>query len=300
MVAMKKAFLAVEGNEAIHADRIQKMVERLTQHIDESFKRRWPVGGTIHIESIQDQVELALMRAGEQKVAHAYVVYREARHKERLAQTIHVSGLIESLQVKQADGQLVPLDRPWLKRLVEQACAGIDEVSPQPILNEAQKNLFNGVAIKDIYKALVMSARTMVETEPNYSFVTARLLLQDIYDETGSALGVDGASGAPAWYEHCFKECIAQGIHHELLHPNLKDFDLDQLAKALHLERDQNFTYLGLQTLYDRYFIHSRGQRFELPQVFFMRVAMGLAHWKAKSAMKKPLSFIIYCLHLIL
>lgn len=294
MTAMKKAFLAVEGNDAIHADRIQKMVEKLTLQIDQSFKRQWPAGGTIHIESIQDLVELALMRAGEQKVAHAYVVYREARHKERLANTIIVSGISESIQVKQANGQLAPLDKAWLHRLIEQACTGVADVSPQPILEEAQKNLFNGVAIKDIYKALVMSARTLVETEPNYSSVTARLLLQDIYDEVGSTLKISvpsDSSQIAVWYANCFKQGIIQGIEYELLNSNLKDFNLDYLAKAIYLDRDQNLNYLGLQTLYDRYFIHHRGQHIELPQTFFMRVAMGLAHCEGEHRDEKAVEF---------
>ena len=189
MVAMKKAFLAVEGNDAIHADRIQKTVEQLTEQINERFMRRFVVeGGVIHIESIQDHVELALMRAGEQKVARAYVLYREARHQERLAQNAASTDLIDSIQVMLANGNKVPLDRQWLRNLIERACQGVSEVSAQPILDDVQKNLFNGVAIKDIYKALVMSARTLVESEPNYSFVAARLLLQDIYDETSQAL----------------------------------------------------------------------------------------------------------------
>lgn len=294
MIAMKKAFLATEGNDAIHADRIQKTVEQLTQQINERFMRRATAEGVIHIESIQDQVELALMRAGEQKVARAYVLYREARHQERLAQTIKVPGLADSIKVTLADGSQAPLDRQWLQRLIERACMGISEVFAQPIFDDVQKNLFNGVAIKDVYKALVMSARTLVETEPNYSLVTARLLLQDIYDETSRALKIPAHSDSnplAAWYIACFKASIAQGIQHELLHPNLQEFDLDQLGRALNIERDQNFNYLGLQTLYDRYFIHHKGQRVELPQAFFMRVAMGLAHCEGQQRNEKAIEF---------
>lgn len=292
MVAMKKAFLAVEGNDAIHADRIQKIVEQLTKQINERFMRRSAAEGIIHIESIQDQVELALMRAGEQKVARAYVLYREARHQERLAQTIKAPGLAETIKVTLADGSQAPLDRQWLQRLIERACLGISEVAAQPIFDDVQKNLFNGVAIKDIYKALVMSARTLVETEPNYSFVTARLLLQDIYAETAQALKVSiDPQELRTWYSACFKAFITQGISHELLNPNLQDFDLDKLSQALDIERDQNFNYLGLQTLYDRYFIHRKGQRIELPQAFFMRVAMGLAHCEGEQRTARAIEF---------
>jgi len=292
MVAMKKAFLAVEGNAAIHADRIQKTVEQLTQQINERFIRRVTVESTIHIESIQDQVELALMRAGEHQVARAYVLYRDARHKERLAQLIPTSGSIATIQVTQPDGTQTLLDHQWLHRLIERACLGISEVSAQPIFDDAQKNLFNGVNHKDIYKALVMSARTLVETEPNYSFVAARLLLEEIYDEAGRALNNPvNSDQLPVWYQSSFKAYIAQGIQQELLHPNLQDFNWDQLSRALVIERDQQFGYLGLQTLYDRYFIHHRGQRIELPQAFFMRVAMGLAHCEGEQRNEKAIEF---------
>jgi len=288
MVAMKKAFLAAEGNDVIHADRIQKTVEQLTEQINERFMRRATVEGVIHIESIQDQVELALMRAGEHKVARTYVLYREARHQERLAQSVHAPDLIDSIQVIQLDGSQAPLDRRWLQNLIEQACQGIKEVDAQPILEDVQKNLFNGVKIKDIYKALTMSARTLVETEPNYSFVAARLLLLDIYDETARALNIEQKQ---EWYVACFKAFITQGIGHELLHPNLQDFDLNRLSQELVIERDRNFNYLGLQTLYDRYFIHHQGQRIELPQIFFMRVAMGLAHCEGAQRDEKAIEF---------
>jgi ribonucleoside-diphosphate reductase alpha chain len=293
MVAMKKAFLAVEGQDAIHADRIQKTVENLTQQINERLIRRSVVEGIIHIESIQDQVELALMRAGEHKVARAYVLYREARHQERLAQNNNAAETKSPvIKVTLNDGNIVPLDHLWLKDLVERACQGISAVSASPILDDVQKNLFDGVHLKDIYKALVLCARTLVETEPNYSFVTARLLLEDIYAEAGQALKVSiDYADKRTWYAACFEAFIHQGIAGELLHPSLKEFDLQRMAQAMVIERDLNFNYLGLQTLYDRYFIHRKGHRIELPQVFFMRVAMGLAHCEGAQKNERAIEF---------
>ena len=141
-----------------------------------------------------------------------------------------------------------------------------------------------------------------METEPNYSFVAARLCCKIFMMKPASAECPMNAR-IPAdriGTRTCFKAFIAEGIKHELVHPNLQEFDLDRLSKALDIERDQNFNYLGLQTLYDRYFIHRQGRRIELPQVFFMRVAMGLAHCEGNNAMKGPLSFIICYLLLIL
>ncbi len=182
------------------------------------------------------------MRAGEQKVARAYVLYREARHQERLAQSAQIAHLAETYKVTHPDGSQTPLDPQWLQQIVEQACKGIAAVTPQPILKDVKQNLFDGVAIKDIYKALVMSARTLVETEPNYSYVTAHLLLQDIYNETLITLGLEGDMNRLTqfdWYKKAFHKFIERGIQEELLHANLKDFNLEQLAAALCVERDQ-------------------------------------------------------------
>ncbi len=198
------------------------------------------------------------------------------------------------LHITVSNGERIPLDEHWLQQIIEQACTEVTDVSSQPILAEAKNNLFDGITLKDLYKALIMSARTLIETEPNYSYVTARLLLQDLYEETANALKVayqPTQSAFGNWYTDCFYKFIEQGIVHGLLNPQLRDFDLVQLSQALALERDRNFSYLGLQTLYDRYFIHQGGQRIELPQVFFMRVAMGLAHCEGDQRNEKAIEF---------
>ena len=276
--AMKKAFLAVEGDKANNSDRIQNIVTELTQHISNILESRWPAGGTIHIENIQDLVELALMRAGEHQVARAYVLYREERRKAR--EQTHEAHDENSIKVTLENGKQVPLNVAWLSRSVEKACAGLSDVTAEKIIEDTQKNLFDGVAIKDVYKALVLSARTLVENDPNYTYVTSRLLLQDLFNEALNFLNISHdpmADDMSTAYPAAFKAYIKQGIDLELLNPELADFDLDRLAAALKPERDQNFTYLSLQTLYDRYFLHHQGVRIELPQVFFMRVAMGLS-----------------------
>ena len=160
------------------------------------------------------------------------------------------------------------------------ACEGLEDVSADSILTESIKNLYDGVSISDMKSALVMSARTKVEIEPNYSFVTARILLDELRSEALTFLGVAEESSHPEMkenYPKAFKAYIDKGIELEMLDPNLKTFDLDKLGAAIDHDRDYQFTYLGLQTLYDRYFIHYQDTRFELPQIFFMRVAMGLA-----------------------
>ncbi|MDO9618388.1 MAG: ribonucleoside-diphosphate reductase subunit alpha [Pseudomonas sp.] len=279
-VAITKAFLAVEGGTAAASSRIHETVERLTEQVTATFKRRMPSGGTIHIEEIQDQVELALMRSGEQKVARDYVIYRESRSQARKTGAADIAEPHPSIRVTHLDGTVAPLDMGRLNTIVTEACEGLAEVDGALIQKETLKNLYDGVAQGDVSTALVMTARTLVEREPNYSYVTARLLMDNIRAEGLGFLGVATSAThheMSELYAKALPAYIAKGVEFELLNPVLLDFDLEKLGKAINHERDQQFTYLGLQTLYDRYFIHKDGTRFELPQVFFMRVAMGLA-----------------------
>ena len=281
-VAITKAFLAVEGGNAAASSRIHDTVARLTEQVTATFKRRMPSGGTIHIEEIQDQVELALMRAGEQKVARDYVIYRDARSKERATRAPAADAVVAhpSIRITRADGTFAPLDMGRLNTIVTEACEGLEEVDGDLIQRETLKNLYDGVALSDVNTALVMTARTLVEREPNYSFVTARLLMDTLRAEGLSFLQVAESATHHEMadlYAKALPAYIAKGIEFDLLNPILATFDLEKLGQAINHERDQQFTYLGLQTLYDRYFIHKDGVRFELPQIFFMRVAMGLA-----------------------
>ena len=280
-VAMTKAFLAVEGGTAAASSRIHETVAKLTQQISTTFKRRMPSGGTIHIEEIQDQVELTLMRAGEHKVARDYVIYRSERARIRAQKSQVASSLkVPDINVVMPTGEKQKLDVERLLTLVTDACADLEEVDPQAILKEAMRNLYDGVSYDDLNTSLVISARTLVEKEPNYTYATARLLMDKMRGEALRFLQVAPEATQrqmSQYYGPALKAFIQKGVELELLSPELLTFDLERLGEALLPERDNQFSYLGLQTLYDRYFIHSKGVRFELPQVFFMRVAMGLA-----------------------
>lgn len=278
IVAITKAFLAVEGETATGSPRINEKVNNLVQRINERYVRRMHSGGTVHIEDIQDHVELALMRDGEHKVARAYVLYREERRKIREQEQAEAT--TPPLQVTLNDGSIVPLNMKRLTQLVESACEGLTDVSSTHIIEDLQRNLFDKVPVKEVSKALIMSARVLIEKEPNYSYVASRLLLDDLRCESLSFLGIQDRATfdeMQGLYEVYLNKYIHRGIELELLDPTLASFDLVKLASAIKPERDLQFSYLGLQTLYDRYFIHSHGIRFELPQGFFMRVAMGLA-----------------------
>ena len=273
-IAMTKAFLAVAGGHGAVSARVRDLVVQLTDNVVSALVRRQPNGGTCHIEDIQDQVELALMRSGEHDVARAYVLYREKRNQER-AQQKKAAAEVQPLNVND-NGVLRPLDMNALNALLESACAGLgNEVSPGAILESTLKNLYDGVSIEEVSKSAILASRTLIEHEPAYSYVTARLLLDTVRKEVlGEA--VSQAAMATRYAEY-FPEFIRVGIKHELLDPRLAQFDLAKLGAALDASRDLQFGYLGLQTLYDRYFLHVDERRIELPQVFFMRVAMGLA-----------------------
>jgi len=271
-IAVTKAFLAVEGGQAAASSRIHESVAKLSEQISETFHRRMPSGGTIHIEDIQDQVELALMRAGEHKVARAYVLYREERRKAR-EEIEKTHQKYTGLHITTADGKRNPLDISLLQRTITEACQGLAEIDAALILQEALRNLYDGIPATDVDKALIISTRPLVERDPNYSYVTARLLAKTLRTEGLEFLKLAHTTS----YTESFGVYIQRGIELELLDPKLKTFDIQRLAAAILPERDFQFTYLGLQTLYDRYFLHSQGIRFELPQAFFMRVAMGLA-----------------------
>jgi ribonucleoside-diphosphate reductase alpha chain len=276
-IAMTKAFIAVNGGPGVASARVREVVARLTDDVVNALMRRQPAGGTFHIEDIQDQVELALMRSGEHDVARSYVLYREDRARKR-AQQREMAGsetLPNILNVLE-NGRRIPLDTARLLALIESSCIGLEgAVNPAVILEATLKDLYDEVPMEEVRKSLILSARALIEKEPAYSYVTARLLLHTMRLE---ALGEEIFQEDMAHrYADNFPDFIKRGIDAELLDERLAQFDLPRLAQALDASRDLKFGYLGLQTLYDRYFLHVRDRRIELPQAFFMRVAMGLA-----------------------
>ncbi|SOD39913.1 ribonucleoside-diphosphate reductase subunit alpha [Nitrosovibrio sp. Nv4] len=276
-IAMTKAFIAVNGGQGVASARVREVVARLTDDVVNALIRRQPSGGTFHIEDIQDQVELALMRSGEHDVARAYVLYREDRARKRAKQK--EMGVVEAptsiLNVLE-NGRKTPLDTARLLTLIESSCEGLGEVvNSTLILKATLKDLYDGVPMEEVRKSAVLSARALIEKEPAYSYVTARLLLHTIRFEV---LGEEILQQEMAErYAEYFPDFIKRGIDAELLDERLAQFDLPRLAKILDASRDLKFGYLGLQTLYDRYFLHVQDRRIELPQAFFMRVAMGLS-----------------------
>ena len=273
-IAVTKAFLAINGGQGAASARVREIVGQLTDQVVNALMRRQPGGGTVHIEDIQDQVELSLMRSGEHEVARSYVLYREERAKMRAQQKAQ-QPIVETALTMIVKGQRVPLDMVRLAELIAESAAGLKEVEPAKILESLVKDLYDGVPEDEVYKSAILSARSMIEQDPAYSLVTARLLLHTIRHEV---LGDEATHAEMAVrYATYFPNFIKKGIDADLLDKRLGEFDMARMGKALVADRDLKFGYLGLQTLYDRYFLHVHGQHIELPQAFFMRVAMGLA-----------------------
>ncbi len=293
-VAISKAFLAVEGRQIGASSRFRSLVVELTDQVVVALARRSAGARTVHVEDVQDQVELVLMRGGHQKVARAYILYREA-HSQARAQLAEESaaGLLDSpvdgldalevpdLGVRQPDGTTVPLDGARLRVVIAEACADLDGVDSQLVLTGTLRNLYDGMTADELATALVMTARTLVETEPAYTYVAARLLLDKLRGEALAFLlpGTRQASAAElaGRYPEYLRAYVSTGIELGALDPRLAEYDTDRLAAAIRPEGDRDITFLALQTLYDRYFLHTSGTRYELPQAFFLRVAMGLA-----------------------
>ncbi len=286
-IAITKAFLAVEGNKAAASERIHEKVDQLTAQVVDNLFRRAPLNSTVHIEDIQDQVELVLMRAAEHKVAREYVLYREKQSKKRSedkeshTKTDSVEETTTAIQVKREDGTLHDLDTKRLETIVRESTSKLEDVDPEIVIDATMRNLFDGIAEEDVSKALVMSARVLIETDPNYSRVAARLLLDNLRHDALSFVYQQPMTSTHGemynLYPDYFEAYIHKAAELELLDNQLSRYDLKKLGAAIKPERDQLFNYLGLQTLSDRYFVHFEDTRFELPQAFFMRVAMGLA-----------------------
>ncbi|RBP48793.1 ribonucleoside-diphosphate reductase subunit alpha [Arenicella xantha] len=283
VIAMTKAFLAVEGEDAAGSSRIHDIVNALATNVFNALVRHMPESGVTHIENIQDQVELALMRAGEHKVSQAYVIYRAEQQKKRAEEESNSANVVtqETRHIVMLDGSRCVFDPGIVESEIHAAVDGIDDVDADKLIQQSFANVYDGMSFDELNQAMVLSARGLIDREPNYSQVAARLLLNNLRSEALScvyqrAMTLDSQSMAESYGDY-FQKYLHVAAKLELVDEELLNFDLAVLAQAIRPECDLAFGYLGLQTLYDRYFIHTDGTRIELPQAFFMRVAMGLA-----------------------
>jgi ribonucleoside-diphosphate reductase alpha chain len=283
-VAIRKAFIAVEGQQAANSAHVLAAVDELMRAILSTICSIYPQGGSVHIEAIQDNVEKSLMTHGFLDIAKSYILYRSEQQKQRANSnnTYNInsnsnSNIISSnIKVKYHGADIaVPIDIQSLSTIIQEACINLNDVDYKIIVKETLKNLYDGIPFNQVLDCSVLSARTLIEKNPDYSFVAARILLHSLREEV---LDVEVFQHDMAtYYMDKFSDFINKGVENNLLNKELLNFDLVKLAKVLNAQQDLQLNYLGLQTLYDRYFIHIKNKRIELPQFFFMRVAMGLA-----------------------
>jgi len=288
-IAIGKAFAAGHSGEPLSSAEQQAVLDAA-----DAVVARLKAGAAAlaaDIELIQDLVELVLMEHGHHDVAQRYIRYREERTRARVSPPEPPSLILkERLHVTQTDGTTQQLDLERLKLSIAEACWGLeDSVSVDAMLERTLANCFDGMAAAQIAEAALLASRSLIEEDPAYSMVSARLLLRTIYrDVLGRpATIVEMADAYPA----AFRQALALGAEHKRLDPDLLDFDLDALARAIRPERDLQFAYMGLQTLYDRYFIHHEGRRLEAPQIFWMRIAMGLALREPQQREQRAIEF---------
>lgn len=279
--AIEKAFKAELGipHDKLLSSDVKNQVQEITDTVVKNVLAKHLRGEELLVEGIQDEVETQLMKSGHYGTARRYIVYREDHRKARLLQDRDERKAEDELVLfitDPSDGAKEKLDPNRIRSEIGHSCRGLeDRCSSQTISEEVFRTLYDGITPDEINKALILSAKSHVEKEPAYTYVTARLLLKVIYKEVlQKNYSVDALEYA---HSQEFGKYVKLGVEVERLSPDLLQFDLDRLASALRLNRDQKFTYMGLQTLYDRYLLHIDSRRIETPQYFWMRVAMGLA-----------------------
>ena len=266
--ALKKAFLSTIAQGSMLSQGMLESIEKVTQEATElllSSKK------SVTVEQIQDLLEKKLMSYQFHHVAKNFILYRE-KQSQRREQSTHQS---QEVILKISDEQTVTLTYDDIIHLIKDYSDDLQDIDPDLIAQEVFKGTYHEMSQQDFNQVLIMATRTLIETDPNYSFVAARLLQTSLVQDVASYLEVD--TNNDDYYQQAFIKAIDKGIENEMLDPKLKTFDLEKLAANLETSRDKNFQYLGIQTLFDRYFIHDKKIRYELPQCFFMRVAMGLA-----------------------
>jgi ribonucleoside-diphosphate reductase alpha chain len=265
-------------------------VNRLTGMVVERAVTRAQAGETLHVEGLQDEIEYLFMHEGLFGPAKAYILARAGIAHEGVRASSQEHGVgSRRFKVTSADGSTRELLESQLKERLEFVCRGIPEVSAGDLLAAAVANFYEGMKEDEVDLATMMAARSQIEIEPAYARVAARLLSDVIYREVFDASAAD--SSLETAHRQYFKKYIKLGISLDRLSPALLEFDLDRLAKAIDLSRDDLFSYLGLQTLYDRYFIHHEEKRLETPQIFWMRVAMGVALAEKEEKTERAIEF---------
>ena len=278
--AIAKAFCAEKGlkDPSLLDQELLNEIGQITAEVLNVVKDDAESNAGVTVEHIQDTVERQLMKAEYFSVARRYILYRAEHNKIRqlrAEERMESDEPFPKMMVKR-DGKLENFNFDRLRTQVDDACSGFEECSSEELLGEVEKQFFNGITPKEIGRSMVLAARARIENDPDYDTVAGRLVLNIIYRESlnKSSTGTDDIADL---YRDQFTSYINTGIEAGRITPELAEYDLDTLANAIDSSRDELFPYLGLQTIYDRYLLHIDGRRFEAPQYFWMRVAMGLS-----------------------
>lgn len=293
--SIERAFRRARKIEDHSPEEVVNAVNLLTQKIVVEMAELATKGDTLYIDMIEDRIERDLMSEKFFDVAKSYILYRaeKIQRQETLQPTLVVTdeaAPLRSFEIVTSDNGKVQINELMIRNKFAFACRGVENlVSVEELLESAISQFYIGMKENELDLANIFAARSKIEKEPAYSKVTARLLLDSLYRET---LGLPASdSTLKSVHKTYFKKYIKQGVSLERLSPKLFDFDLDELASAIDLKRDDLFDYLGLQTLYDRYFIHNEQRRLETPQIFWMRVAMGLSLGEGEQKNKRAIEF---------
>jgi ribonucleoside-diphosphate reductase alpha chain len=300
--AIEKAFRASRGVDGQTPQDIIDAVNLLTNKIVRRATEISKAGTTLNVEMIQDEIERQMMSEGFYQEAKDFIIYRAERTKLRALSDSSEHARAEvvtseevnddtsrSFRVTLKDGSFSTITESEIQKRIQQACLNLDNVDPKVVLEDSIRNFYEGIREDEVDQANIMAARIKVEHEPDYTKVTARILLDVIYRETMGIPAYD--KNVNTKHAEYFTKYIDRGIQLGRISNELKKFDLTKLSKALKLERDLEFAYLGLQTLYDRYLIHENERRLETPQIFWMRVAMGLALREGKEMNERAIEF---------
>ena len=245
VVAITKAFLAAEETNGADSSRIHELVNQLSSKITAGLFRSHGVNGTVHIEDIQDQVELALMRSGEHKVARAYVLYRANHAQQRREIASESADDAKPLKITHIDGTQTSLNLDEIKQRIVEAALGLEQVDTSQVFEDLQRSLFDGMRDKDLCTALVMSARVRIDQQPDYNYLAARLLLGNMRSEALSFVHDKPYSPSPKQMPSLYGEYFTAYIHRaeklQLLDPELSRYDLKKLAAAIGPSRDLQF-----------------------------------------------------------
>ncbi|HSW85955.1 MAG TPA: ribonucleoside-diphosphate reductase subunit alpha [Rhabdochlamydiaceae bacterium] len=278
--SIEGAFRRTRRIEGPSTQAIIEAVNLLTQNIVARAVALSKAGQSLHVSLIQDEIECHLMRQGFFDIAKDFILYRASLGEQTLSEQEEKALAEERAQrqftVALEDQTTRIITESQLRSKLAFACRGLEElVSVEELLESAIANFYEGMKESEVDLANQFSSRAKIEIEPAYSKVASRLLLDVIYRETMQVSSSDPT--LEATHHKYFKNYMKQAVELQRVHPSLLEYDLDKLAMAMDLQRDDQFSYLGLQTLYDRYFIHDQQRRLETPQIFWMRVAMGVA-----------------------